>query len=249
MDQAGFYSQTTRALALLCVTACVGCMDGPFYQLKKINPYYRAQWRADRDLGPTFQERMDEVVYVQKQLPKMSPAEQEEWANKLEVMIRDESSPELRTRAVGAIAQIKSPVAERALKTASGDDVEKVRLAVCKAWEVQGGDTAKNMLMTLAQADSSNSVRQAAIGGLGKFDDPEVVKSLAVLLEDNSPAIQERAVGSLASITGQEYGGNIEQWRQYIGDLNLPAADPGLEGTPQILPASGTNALPPTFRQ
>jgi len=223
-------------------------MDGPFYQLKRINPYYRAQWSADQKLGPTFADKIDELYYVEKRLPKMSPTEKEEWANKLETMISEESSPDLRFHAVSAIALIKSPAAERALVTASGDEVEKVRLAACNAWELQGGDQAKNMLMSLAQADSSNSVRQAAIDGLGKFDDPEVVKSLAILLEDNSPAIQERAVGSLATITGQEYGGNIDQWRRYIGDLNLPASTPGLEGTPQVLPASGTNSLPPTFR-
>ena len=248
MDRKRFYLLTNSALMLLCIPSLVGCMDGPFFQMKKINPYYRAQWSADRKLGPTFQDRVDEVLYVQKRLPKMPVTEQQEWANKLEVMIREESSPELRRQAVAAISLIDSPVTEKALNTASGDDVEKVRLAACKGWTLRGGAPAKDMLMSLAQADSSNSVRQQAIDGLSKFDDPEVVKSLAVLLDDSSPAIQERAIGSLASITGQEYGGNVDQWRRYIGDLNLPATNPGLENPSLIMPASGTNALPPTFK-
>lgn len=244
----GMVDQSQKSFWLVGIAVCTiamttGCMDGPFYAMKRINPYYRAQWRADRKLGPTFEDRLDEILLVEKQLPKMSPSEQGEWVTKLNEIIREDSSPEMRARATRAIALANSPTVDQALNAASSDEVEKVRLAACKAWAVRGGKPARDMLMSLAQADESNSVRQSAIDGLAKFDDPEVVKSLAILLDDSSPAVQSSVVGSLASITGEQYGGDIDQWRTYVGNLNMPSYNGFGDGT-RILPASGANALP-----
>lgn len=238
-------------ISIVFMALFTGCMDGPFYALKRVNPYYMSRWNADRKHGATFEDRLEELQAVQKQLPTMDQPNQEKWAERLEEIVRNDASPEMRSEAIRILAQLSSPTAERALNTASTDEVEKVRLAACKAWRRRGGNSARDMLLSMAQADESSSVRQAAVTSLAGFNEPEVVRALGNLLEDSSPAIQYNVAESLANITGQQYGGDIEGWKQFINSSpaaeTVPnATDPstlGLGGIP-VLNASGPIGLP-----
>lgn len=214
-----------RLLATLAVGAGVlaGCVDGPLYQLKKANPYFRSQWKKDRQLGPIFADRLAELELLKQQLPTMSEADQQRWASQLaQIILRDPSS-EMRARAATAIAQLPSADAVTALNRASGDDVEKVRLAACHAWKLRGDEAARDMLLSLAQTDESTSVRQAAIDGLSVFgEDAEVKSALASLLGDRSPAIQYQVAQSLSSLTGRDYGGDLDAWKRFMAGEDVP---------------------------
>lgn len=215
------------SLLFTVFVAVCGCMDGPFYAMKRLNPYFQSQWREDRALGPTFADRLKELEKLEARMDSLGPSEQTQVAEKLARTATEDPSPEVRIAAIRSMAQLPAPSVVKALNTASVDEVEKVRLATCEAWQVRGGQDARDMLLSMAKADDSGSVRQAAIESLGDFDDPAVLRTLADLLDERSPAINYCAAQSLAKLTGKEYGGDFKQWQAYVADL---PRDPG-EGT------------------
>ena len=218
-----------------------GCMDGPFYGIKRVNPYYLSKWKKDREVGPTFEDRLAELERLHQQVAALPESEQEQWAERLVKIVREDSSAEMRARSVRTIALIPSPTAERALNIASADDVEKVRIMACKAWAERGGSAARDMLLSLASTDDSNSVRQAAIDGLAEFNDPEVVRALGSLLDDSSPAVQHQTIRSLAAITGSDFNGDVGRWKEYVASA---APSQAVAESANVLPASGTLGIP-----
>lgn len=199
-----------------------GCSDGPFYQMKKMNPYFQSQWKKDRELGPTFTDRLAELDLLKNQLSGMAENEQQQWAEQLANIIKHDPSGEMRARAVATIAKLPSASAVTALNIASGDEVEKVRLAACRAWKQRGDTAARDMLLSLAQRDESTSVRQAAIDGLSAFSGDEVNSTLTQLLSDRSPAIQFQVAQSLKTITGRDYGGDFDAWKRFMAGEDVP---------------------------
>lgn len=204
-----------------------GCTDGPFYHMKKANPYFQKQWKKDRELGPIFVDRLEELELLKGQLASMSAGEQEQWAAQLAAIVQKDPSSEMRARAVNTIAKIQSDTAVTSLNFASRDEVEKVRMAACKAWKLRGDNAAREMLLSLAQADESTSVRQAAVDGLSVFkEDGEVRTALTNLLSDRSPAVQFQVAQSLKSMTGRDYGGDFDAWKRFMAGENVPEPPP-----------------------
>lgn len=201
-------------------------MDGPFYAMKQINPYYRKEWQKDRELGPTYAQRIEELELLESRLADYAPDDQLRWSMQLERIIESDPSPELRARAVQAIATIENDTVTRALNRASADDIEKVRMAAAKSWGQQKSAAAKDMLLSLATNDANNSVRAAAIRSLGNFEDPEVRQSLTTLIDDRSPAIQYEVAQSLVKLTGRDYGGDFASWKKFLGGEDVPEPQP-----------------------
>ena len=229
----GFAVRTSLILVIGLMTLG-GCADGLWYQMKKANPYYRAEWKRDEQYGTTFLQRMSELKLLHDRLPSMEPNEQLAWAARLEQIIAKDPSPEFRTQAVAAIAMIPGEAAIRALNVASADSTEKVRLAACSAWQQLGGPEARDMLMTLANKSSeSTSIRQAAIEGLAQFNEAEVRETLALLLDDRSPAIQYQVTRSLVELTGKDFGGDMQAWSDYLNGTEVP--EPPKTTTARIL--------------
>ncbi len=203
-----------------------GCMDGPFYKLKEMNPYYRNQWKKDREIGPTYTERFEELRVLDRQITSYSPDDQERWVMQLEAIVSDDPSPEFRAQTLKTIAKVKSPTATRALNRASTDNSDKVRMAACKAWKMQNDAAARDMLLQMAVVDSSSTVRMAAIESLSSFDDPEVRRGLANLLQEpntaKDPAMMFQIAQSLKEITGRDYGGDFDSWKRYLNGEDVP---------------------------
>ena len=195
-----------------------GCMDGPFYAINASMPWTQKAWKADEELGPTFTTRLAEFDRLQSQLPSMGPEEQQQWSDILANMMDEETSPELRRRAVDCLAMIPGEIADEGLTKASEDDVEKVRISACKAWQSRKTEVAKKMLVQIALSDQSASVRIAALEGLGETAGAVAKEAFEVALEDDDPAIQFQAAKSLKKITGEDFGGDIEGWQQYLAD-------------------------------
>jgi HEAT repeat protein len=197
-------------------------MDGPFYALKRMNPYYRNEWKKDQKLGPTYAQRIEELQVLDKQIASMPPEDQERWAMMLEKMIQKEPSPEFRAKAIATISKVKTPATTRALNRASTDEFEKVRVAACKGWGQLREDAGREMLINLANSDESTSVRAAAINSLGEYNHPEVRQAFATLLDDRSPLIQFQVAQSLTKISGVDYGGDFDSWKKYLAGEQVP---------------------------
>jgi hypothetical protein len=212
---------------LLATSSLAGCIDGPFYAMKRVNPFFQKEFKKDRALAPTFDDRMQELTLLESRLPSMAPETQQAWARQLEVLITKEPSPEMRARATKVVAKLPFEEAIRALNSASADESEKVRLAACSAWKVRGDAAARDMLLSLSiRADETTSVRQAAIDALSVFDDGEVFAQMSRLLDDRSPAIQFQVARSLKSMTGRDYGGDFASWKEFLAGNDVPPPAP-----------------------
>lgn len=215
--------QIIRTFLLSVVTCGLGgCMDGPFYAMKQLNPYYRKEWQKDQELGPTYAQRIEELELLESRIASYTPDDQMRWAMQLEHLIESDPSPEFRARAVQAIASIQNESVTRSLNRASTDDIEKVRMVAAKSWGKQNNGPVPDMLLSMATNDASNSVRATAIRSLGNFEEPEVRQALASLIDDRSPAIQYEASQSLAKLTGRNYGGDFASWKKFLNGEDVP---------------------------
>lgn len=203
-----------------------GCMDGPFYAMKQMNPFFRKEWQKDQALGPTYTQRIEELELLESRLVSYAPDDQLRWAMQLEQLIQSDPSPEFRARAVQAISTIQNDTVTRALNRASADGIEKVRMAAAKSWGLQKSAPGRDMLLSMASSDASNSVRAIAIRSLGNFEDPEVRQALAGMIDDRSPAIQYEVAQSLAKLTGRNYGGDFVSWKKFLNGENVPEPTP-----------------------
>ena len=211
------------AVVAQSAVSTIGCTDGPLFQLKKLSPWHQREWRRDRELGPTYSQRLEELALLKSQVASMPDGERQKWAPLLEKIVTSDTSPELRAQVAPVLALIGGEAADRGLNAASTDEVEKVRLSVCKAWATRRDDHARDMLLSLAKTDESDDVRQAALGGLGNFDNAEVRAMLAEALDHKNPAIQQQAVVSLRTMTGRDFGGDFDAWKRYLN--GEPVAD------------------------
>jgi HEAT repeat protein len=81
-------------------------------------------------------------------------------------------------------------------------------------------------------------VRLAATEALGKIKSPDSVKALAAALEDRDPALQYVGVQSMKSVTGKDYGPDVQAWRQVAsGGTPPPEHQPSMaERLQQAMP-------------
>lgn len=218
---------STKVRFLLIASAMLatlsGCTDGPFFQLKKINPYIQSQWKKDREKTVVYSQRMDEMRLLKRQLPSMNEEEQARWVATLDDVLKKETSPSLRREAVLTLAAVNQRSdALRTIVPIARDENETVRLAVVHALEKNNTSDSTATLLSLAQSDRSNNVRLTATKSLGQHKTNEVRQFLASKLEDRSTAMQYSASLALKEQTGKNYGGDIEAWKQYLQGDEVP---------------------------
>lgn len=221
----------------LCVLA-LGCTDGPFFQMKKLNPYIQSQWKKDREKTVVYSQRVDELRRLRSQIARMPSEEQARWVTTVSKIAKEETSPELRREAVLVLQQVMDRGdAVAAVTPLVRDKNDKVRLTVAQALGTQSNPEAASALMAMASSDSSRVVQLAAIESLGKHPSNEVQQLLASKLEDRSPAMQYQASLALKKITGKDYGGDIDSWRRYLAGEDVPEVRPSLaDSMKSILP-------------
>ncbi|MFO0013817.1 MAG: HEAT repeat domain-containing protein [Planctomycetota bacterium] len=216
----------------------VGCTDGPFFQMKKLNPYIQSQWRKDREKAVVYSQRVDEMRLLRKQIARMSPDDQSKWIQSLSKILREETSPELRREAVLVLQQtMERQDAVNAVTPMIQDENEKVRLTVAQTLGTRSNPEAASALMLMAKSDRSRVVQLAAIESLGKHPSNDVQQFLASKLEDRSPAMQYQASLALKKVTGRNYGGDIDAWKRYLAGEDVPETRPSLaDSMKSILP-------------
>ncbi|MBU6236220.1 MAG: HEAT repeat domain-containing protein [Planctomycetes bacterium] len=210
-------------LACVLFAAAPGCTDGPFFQMKKLNPYIQSQWRKDREKTVVYSQRVNEMRLLRRQIANMPTEEQSRWIAKLTDILQTETSPELRRESVLVLQEVMDRQdAVAAVTPLSQDKNDKVRLTVAQTLGARPNTEAASALMAMATSDSSRVVQLAATESLGKHPTDEVRQFLASKLEDRNPAMQYQASLALKSITGKNYGGDIDAWKRYLAGEDIP---------------------------
>ena len=232
------YSMPWISLACCLCATFSGCTDGPFFEMKKLNPYIQSQWRKDREKTVVYSQRVNELRRLRSQIARMAPEEQAKWVTTLSKIAKEETSPELRRESVLVLQQVMDRGdAVAAVTPLVRDKNDKVRLTVAQALGTRSNPEAASALMAMATSDSSRVVQLAAIESLGKHPSNEVQQLLASKLEDRSPAMQYQASLALKKITGKDYGGDIDSWRRYLAGEDIPEPRPSLaDSMKSILP-------------
>ena len=223
-------TQSTRMglfLIPIALSSVVGCADGPLYELKKLNPVIQSQWKKDRERGPVFSQRVDEMRLVGRQFPMMPPEEQAKWVNTISSVVQTETSSEIRREAVLALSQVmQQPGAIEAVVKLSQDKNDKVRLAVSQSLRKQVTPETTQTLLAMATSDKSESVRLAALESLGPHRTEDVKQFLAKQLSDRSPAVQYHASLALREFTGKDFKGDVTMWKRYLNGENVEPKEP-----------------------
>ncbi len=210
------FSASKSLLVLVLGMAVIGCADGPFGRLATLNPYYRTQWEKDERAGPTFHTQLAELRSIRQNPTGLSPEEQRRVIPTLADIVQNSTNTILRAEATLTLAEFPAPETIPTLQLAMNDESADVRVAACKAWGRRGGPEALDVLSRTVSNDSDLDVRLAATAELAKFQDQQSLQALAVALNDKDPALQHRAVQSLKSVSGQDYGDSVPAWRDFV---------------------------------
>lgn len=202
-------------LPLLLIGA-TGCLDGPLFALKKMNPYFRREWAKDVAIGPTYYERIEELRLLKTQLASMSEEEQSKWLVHLDAIVKHDPSPEMRREAVLALGSVRSEQSVSIIQFAANDNAAKVRMAVCKAIANQSETAAYPILQKMLKDEDEDGVQKEAVLALGNFNSTESKGMLTAVLQEKSPAMQFVATEALGKSTGLHYGGDVAKWKSYL---------------------------------
>ncbi|HUG68789.1 MAG TPA: HEAT repeat domain-containing protein [Pirellulaceae bacterium] len=210
------FSCSKSLLFLILGVSISGCADGPFGELATLNPYYRSQWDKDERAGPTFHTQLAELRAIRENPTGLSPDEQRRVIPILREIVQDSTNTVLRAEATLTLAEFRAPETIPTLQLAMNDESADVRIAACRAWGRRGGSEALESLSQAVSNDSDLDVRLAATTQLAKFQEKRSLQALAIALNDKNPALQHRAVQSLKSVSGQDYGDNVPAWRDFV---------------------------------
>ena len=230
VDEKQTLTQSTRMghyLIPFALSTIVGCVDGPLYELKKLNPVIQSQWKKDRERGPVSYDRVDELRLMGRRFPKMPPQERAEKVDFISSMVETETSPEIRREAVLALSQaMNQPGATESIMKLSQDKNDKVRLAVSRALRDEVTPKTTQTLLAIATSDSNESVRLAAVESLGPHKTEEVKRFLTKQLNNSKPALQYSASLALRDFTGKDFKGDVAMWKRYLNGENVEPKSP-----------------------
>jgi HEAT repeat protein len=206
-------------LGLIVLT---GCQDGPLLQLKRLNPVFQRQWKADAQLGPTYYARRAELEKLQQQIAGMPTERRRYWQDQLRQVLEHDPSPELRYQAVLAAAKLPPSEGLDLLQRAAADEVAKVRQAACRGLADRTDLAATETLARMAIRDNDTSIRAIATRSLGGHPEAATRTALTQALEDRSPVVQLAATEALGQQTGLNLAGNVAAWKEYLDGNAAP---------------------------
>jgi HEAT repeat protein len=195
-------------------------MGGPIYRL-----WHQKQWMDDEKYGPTMYQRLDELASLRKNAEDLDESERERIARELLRPLAEDPNPLYRAQVVRTLASFSTPAADEGLRLALQDENGQVRIQACRGWSRRGEAEGVSALAHVLRTDSDLDVRLAAARELAEFRDQQAVAALGVALDDSDPALQYRAMQSLQSITGKDFGNNVPAWRQYVQDGTYQPSD------------------------
>ena len=173
--------------------------------------------------------RVDAVHEFAMKSTGVDSPEQRQISDQLARQIQVEPDPLVRQAVVRAIAEFRTPIAEQVLEAGLSDENQAVRIECCRALGRRAEPVSVARLGSPLKNDKNVDVRMAAADALGKIKSKDSMQALAVALDDRDPAMQYVGVQSLKSITGKDYGPDVQTWRQ-VAAGDTPPAEP----TPSI---------------
>ena len=199
------------------------------HHLGHLNPWVVKRWEQENQYAMTLHTKRANIRSLGSRAQGKDDEAAEAAIASLARILTEEDLPLARIEAARALGQTPRPSAAAALGQAMSDSEAEVRIAACDALGKQAQSASIPVLQNVINSDTENDVRLAAARALGNIEDPAAVKALALALEDRSPALQYRAVESLKQITGENFEGDVDQWRSYVqGDVVLDRDPPGL---------------------
>ncbi|MEX0643651.1 MAG: HEAT repeat domain-containing protein [Pirellulales bacterium] len=184
---------------------------------------------SDRTTYHTPAMRVDAVRQFAQRSTHVDSLEQQKLTDQLARQIQIEPDPLVRLAVVETIAEFRTPLSQEVLEAGLSDDDEAVRIACCQALGGRGDAASVPKLAAMLRSDQDMDVRLAATAALGKIKSPESMQALVAALDDRDPAMQYVGVQSMKSVTGKDYGPNVEAWRQVAtGGTSLPPEVPSI---------------------
>jgi hypothetical protein len=151
--------------------------------------------------------------------------EQRQICDQLARQMQVEPDPLVRQAVVKAISAFGTPMAQQVLEAGLADENQAVRVACCKALGRRAETVSVRSLANALRTDEDIDVRLAAAEALGHIKSRESVQALTAALDDRDPALQYVGVQSMKSITGEDYGPDVETWRQVAAGQTPPPAE------------------------
>ncbi len=159
--------------------------------------------------------RIEAIQQIASHATATDSPEQQQYTSQLALQIQQEPDPLVREAIVRAIAEFRTPMAQRVLEAGLADEDQGVRIACCKALGRRGDRQAAATLGRSLREDGDLDVRVAATRALGQLRAPEAVPELLAALEDRDPALQYAGVEAMRTATGEELGTSVSAWREY----------------------------------
>jgi hypothetical protein len=200
------------ACALVALTGCqsfMGYRGWPFPE-------------HDRTSFHTPAMRIDTVKQFASRSDGTDSSEQRELTDQLARQIQIEPDPLVREAIIRAVSEFRTPLSAHILEAALRDESPSVRIASCRSLGLLGDARFVPSLAKALREDDDMDVRLAAVDALGHIKDPTAVAALAIALDDRDPAMQFVGVKSMKSITGKDYGGDVNAWRQVAAGAAPP---------------------------
>jgi HEAT repeat protein len=192
-------------------------------------PYMWPFSEHERTTYHTPQMRMDAIGQIAAKSTRVDSPDQRQITDELARQIQIEPDPLVRAAIANAIAEFRTPMAQQVLEAGLNDDVASVRVACCRALGRRAEPRSVPALSGVVKQDKDLDARLAATEALGKIKSPESMRALVTALEDRDPALQYVGVQSMKAITGQDYGGDVDAWRQLAtGHTPPPPRPPSL---------------------
>jgi hypothetical protein len=217
----------SRQLVVWCLVvgmtagACAGCS---YAQKSKTARFFSFRTHHKKDPTITIQtpaDKIEELRVMADEAPQMAMDVQEKNALELTQRIQVEEDTLVRAQIIKTMAAFKTNTATAVLNASVHDADRDVRIACCDAWCTRGGPEGTRMLAELLSSDTDLDVRMAAARALGKLENPEAVKALSVALDDQNPAMQNRAKVSIEKVTKKEFK-NINECRDFVKNGREP---------------------------
>jgi hypothetical protein len=176
----------------------------------------------------TPQMRVDAVHEFALRSTGADTPEQRQITDQLARQIQVEPDPLVRQAVAQAIGEYRTPLAQQVLEAGLADEDAAVRIACCRALGKRAEANSVASLANALRGDKDVDVRLAAVEALGKIKSPEAIQALAAALDDRDPALQYAGVQSLKAVTGQDYGPDVQAWRQVAAGGTPPTHTPSM---------------------
>jgi hypothetical protein len=227
------------ALVFWLIVALIGLclLSGCHYN----SPFRYQEWADEQRFGATFEDRLEVVRGLAASAQQVSPAEQEKISQDLAARVGRESNELMRMELIRTLGAYPTEAAFQALAQAANDPAPRVRRVACEQLGSGARPEAVQILANALQSDAASDVRMAAARSLGELGDPRATAALARALDDGNPAMQRRAMRSLANVSQQDLGNNVVAWKNYTRDYlgEGQQAIASQTGPAQVVPAGG----------